>query len=53
MDDAYQPTLDAEAEPTLDDAQLRAALEAVLLVVDSPVTAQELASAVSSGNTTG
>ena len=33
-------------EPALDDATLRSALEAVLLVVDSPVTTDELATAV-------
>ena len=37
---------EADSEPVLDDARLRAALEAVLLVVDTPVTADELASAV-------
>lgn len=36
------------AEIALDDASLRAALEAVLLVVDTPATSDELASAVDS-----
>ena len=37
---------EVEAEPVLDDDRLRSALEAVLLVVDTPVTADELATAV-------
>ncbi|MED5801955.1 SMC-Scp complex subunit ScpB [Gordonia sp. Z-3] len=35
-----------DAEPALTDARLRSALEAVLLVVDTPATVAELASAV-------
>lgn len=35
-----------EEHGSLDDAELRAALEAVLLVVDTPVTVEELASAL-------
>ena len=44
--EATQPELDlpaASAEPELGAAQLRAALEAILLVVDEPVTEQTLA----------
>ncbi|GAA1480083.1 hypothetical protein GCM10009624_05230 [Gordonia sinesedis] len=44
--DATQTTLDAEGDLVLDDTRLRAALEAVLLVVDTPVTSEELATAV-------
>ncbi len=44
--DVGQTTLDAEDERVLDDAELRSALEAVLLVVDSPVSTEELASAL-------
>lgn len=43
---AQQTSLDVGTEPDLDDATLRSALEAVLLVVDTPVTTEELASAV-------
>ncbi|WP_431309492.1 SMC-Scp complex subunit ScpB [Gordonia sesuvii] len=46
-DTAPEATMfDVEPEPTLDDRHLRSALEAVLLVVDTPVTVDELASAV-------
>lgn len=41
-----QTTLDAEGEIVLDDDHMRAALEAVLLVVDTPVSTEELATAV-------
>ncbi|AZG44717.1 SMC-Scp complex subunit ScpB [Gordonia insulae] len=43
---AGQTSLDHDGEGALDDAKLRSALEAVLLVVDSPVSADELATAV-------
>lgn len=43
---AIQTSLEAEGELVLDDAHLRAALEAVLLVADTPVTSEELATAV-------
>ncbi|GAC50966.1 SMC-Scp complex subunit ScpB [Gordonia aichiensis] len=39
-------TEEVETDAALDDDRLRAALEAVLLVVDTPVTADELATAV-------
>ncbi|GAA3967759.1 SMC-Scp complex subunit ScpB [Gordonia caeni] len=39
-------TIDAEGERYLDDADLRGALEAVLLVVDSPISTEELATVV-------
>ncbi|MXP24019.1 SMC-Scp complex subunit ScpB [Gordonia sp. HNM0687] len=46
-DPATEQSLFAQdAEPALTDARLRSALEAVLLVVDTPVTVEELASAV-------
>jgi len=44
-DDSTQTTLDAEDAIILDDAGLRSALEAVLLVVDTPVSVEELATA--------
>lgn len=40
------PTLDDEGERFLDDTELRGALEAVLLVVDSPISTEELAAVV-------
>ncbi len=45
-DTPEQTTLDVAETEHLDDGTLRSALEAVLLVVDSPVTTDELASAV-------
>ncbi len=44
-DEAAQTTLDSEDALVLGDADLRAALEAVLLVVDTPVSVEELATA--------
>ena len=44
-DDSTQTTLDAEDAIILDDAGLRSALEVVLLVVDTPVSVEELATA--------
>ncbi|GED97756.1 SMC-Scp complex subunit ScpB [Gordonia crocea] len=44
-DDSTQTTLDSEDAIHLDDAELRSALEAVLLVVDTPVSVEELATA--------
>ncbi|MFW0787964.1 SMC-Scp complex subunit ScpB [Gordonia sp. CPCC 206044] len=41
-----QTAIEVDESVTLDDAELRAALEAVLLIVDSPVSAAELATAV-------
>lgn len=41
--DIGQTNLDAEDERVMDDAELRSALEAVLLVVDTPISAEELA----------
>ncbi|GAC56010.1 chromosome segregation and condensation protein ScpB [Gordonia hirsuta DSM 44140 = NBRC 16056] len=40
------PTIVDEQERFLDDAELRGALEAVLLVVDSPISTEELATVV-------
>ncbi|GAA4750206.1 SMC-Scp complex subunit ScpB [Gordonia alkaliphila] len=40
------PTLDDEGDRFLDDTGLRGALEAVLLVVDSPISTEELATVV-------
>ncbi|MFT4086607.1 MAG: SMC-Scp complex subunit ScpB [Gordonia sp. (in: high G+C Gram-positive bacteria)] len=40
------PTIEHDGERCLDAGSLRAALEAVLLVVDSPISTEELASAV-------
>lgn len=40
------PTIDDEGRRYLDDADLRGALEAVLLVVDSPISTEELATVV-------
>ncbi|GAB93064.1 SMC-Scp complex subunit ScpB [Gordonia rhizosphera] len=45
-DTPEQTTLDIAETEVLDDDTLRSALEAVLLVVDSPATTEELASAV-------
>ncbi len=42
----HDPTIDDEEERFLDDAELRGALEAVLLVVDSPISTEELATVV-------
>lgn len=42
----HDPTIDDENERFLDDAALRSALEAVLLVVDSPISTEELATVV-------
>lgn len=42
----HDPTIDDEGERFLDDAELRGALEAVLLVVDSPISTEELATVV-------
>ncbi|MFT3899904.1 MAG: SMC-Scp complex subunit ScpB [Gordonia sp. (in: high G+C Gram-positive bacteria)] len=44
-DEAAQTTLDSEGAIILDDHELRSALEAVLLVVDTPVSVEELATA--------
>lgn len=44
-DESAQTTLESEDAIHLDDAGLRAALEAVLLVVDTPVSVEELATA--------
>ncbi|GAA3711892.1 SMC-Scp complex subunit ScpB [Gordonia hankookensis] len=44
--DAEQSALEVEEEIVLDDGRLRSALEAVLLVVDTPATTDELATAV-------
>ncbi|NMO00252.1 SMC-Scp complex subunit ScpB [Gordonia sp. TBRC 11910] len=44
--DIGQTTLDAEDERVMGDAELRSALEAVLLVVDTPVSTEELANAL-------
>lgn len=44
--DAEQTALEVEEEIVLDDGRLRSALEAVLLVVDTPATTDELAIAV-------
>lgn len=46
-----QTALHGEGEEYLDDARLRSALEAVLLVVDTPVTTEELANAVDQDRT--
>lgn len=48
-DDAHEPgqtALGLENDDTLDDAELRCAMEALLLIVDTPVTSDELARAV-------
>ncbi|GAB08369.1 chromosome segregation and condensation protein ScpB [Gordonia araii NBRC 100433] len=44
-DESAQTTLEAEDAIVLGDAELRSALEAVLLVVDTPVSVEELATA--------
>ncbi|MFW0790855.1 SMC-Scp complex subunit ScpB [Gordonia sp. CPCC 205333] len=44
--DIGQTTLDAEDERVMDERELRSALEAVLLVVDTPVSTEELATAL-------
>ncbi|WP_288337799.1 SMC-Scp complex subunit ScpB [uncultured Gordonia sp.] len=41
-----QGALDVATDETVDDAELRSALEALLLVVDTPVTSDELANAI-------
>ena len=45
-DAGHDPTLDDEGERYLDDDAMRGALEAVLLVVDSPISTEELATVV-------
>ncbi|UQE73432.1 SMC-Scp complex subunit ScpB [Gordonia sp. PP30] len=42
----HDPTIDDEGSRILDDDHLRGALEAVLLVVDSPISTEELATVV-------
>lgn len=43
---AADPTIDDEEQRFLDDDEMRGALEAVLLVVDSPISTEELATVV-------